>query len=389
MADPVSITGSVLAIVTAAIQRFRERNKTLGRLQDELENLSRIFDLLKQAINTDASVLVLLQGPRDRCSQSCRDENWARMEFKSGDINEFIETVAGYKSTISVGLGIITMHTSKFSQKVLEEYNEMIKDTSYGLEEHLQRIDEKLAQLTIENRDNPGGSIDLKDKRAVTEQCLLLRQDTHQDASDDAAVQQRFEAQRLTRQALDDNQLSFMEIIKNRQRRLEILVINGDSGDNKERLRLQEDLNISKQCLEVCQVASDAFSQKIFRVGEVVADGEGDQVVVTTLADLFDVKKAFSKGNSAQLVGSMESTDLQLLAEKRYGSRFGAVTDDRGSARPIAANPKFAHETGKNEHGFSSRAGSHERSAGRSPESSAPAPNEMRKRVLGGAKDYI
>jgi hypothetical protein len=39
----------------------------------------------------------------------------------------------------------------------------------------------------------------------------------------------------------------------------------------------------------------------VYRVGEVVADGESDQVVMITLTDLFDVRKALSKGNQPNL----------------------------------------------------------------------------------------
>lgn len=35
--------------------------------------------------------------------------DWARMEFMRGDINQFMDTLAGYKATISVGLGVLTM----------------------------------------------------------------------------------------------------------------------------------------------------------------------------------------------------------------------------------------------------------------------------------------
>ena len=35
--------------------------------------------------------------------------DWAKLEFMRGDINEFIDTIAGYKATISVGLGVVTM----------------------------------------------------------------------------------------------------------------------------------------------------------------------------------------------------------------------------------------------------------------------------------------
>ena len=123
------------AVITAAVQstkslyetikRFKDRNKTLRRLQDELEDLSNILNSLTQGTNAETSMLALLQGPIERCSQVCRDfeqsmevfigksktgiRDWTKMEFMRGDINEFIDTIAGYKSTISVGLGTISM----------------------------------------------------------------------------------------------------------------------------------------------------------------------------------------------------------------------------------------------------------------------------------------
>lgn len=135
MADPLSITASLLAVTTAAVQstkslyetvkRYKDRNKTLRRLQDELRDLTTILESLTQVTNAEQSMLTLLQGPIERCNQVCREfeqsmevfggksktgfRDWTRMEFMRGDINEFIETIAGYKSTISVGLGTITM----------------------------------------------------------------------------------------------------------------------------------------------------------------------------------------------------------------------------------------------------------------------------------------
>jgi hypothetical protein len=36
------------------------------------------------------------------------------MEFMRGDINDFIDNISGYKSTISIGLGTITMLVNDF-----------------------------------------------------------------------------------------------------------------------------------------------------------------------------------------------------------------------------------------------------------------------------------
>jgi hypothetical protein len=136
MADPLSITASALAVITAAVQstkslydaasRYRGRDKTLGRLQDELQDLAKILDALKQVVDAEASMLELLHGPIDRSSIMCHEfeqsmesfwrksktgirGDWTKMEFIRGDINEFIDTISGYKSTISVGLATINM----------------------------------------------------------------------------------------------------------------------------------------------------------------------------------------------------------------------------------------------------------------------------------------
>lgn len=136
MADPLSITASLLAVTTAAVQstrslyetikRYKDRDRTLRRLQDELKDLLSILDTLAQLADAELPLLKLLQGPIERCSQVCHEfeksievftgksktgiRDWTKMEFMRGDINEFIDTIGGYKSTISVGLGTITLY---------------------------------------------------------------------------------------------------------------------------------------------------------------------------------------------------------------------------------------------------------------------------------------
>lgn len=209
----------------------------------------------------------------------------------------------------------------------------------YALEIHLQRVDDKLRHFTDDSTATSSLSLDLEDEKEVTRQCLRVCEDAShyigslanqesylfqgpRNAENDV---RRFEAQNLTQQVLHKNQENFGTIIDRLRGRLESLVLSNEPGDENERSRLLSDIDASKQCLEICRVASEVSNRKEYRVGEVVADGESDQVVVNTLADLFDVKKALSLGNSAQLVGSMTEEALRDLTEKRYKSRFGAL----------------------------------------------------------------
>lgn len=135
MADPLSVTASVMAVITAAVQatrslsatvkRYKGRDKTLTRLQEELEDLTTVLNSLKEAVNSDNVMSTLLERPVDRCGQLCREfeaamerfggktkmglRDWTKMEFMRGDIRDFMDTLASYKSTIMVGLGTITM----------------------------------------------------------------------------------------------------------------------------------------------------------------------------------------------------------------------------------------------------------------------------------------
>jgi hypothetical protein len=128
----------------------------------------------------------------------------------------------------------------------------------------------------------------------------------------------------LTRQTFNKSQESFANIASQLQRRLESLVFKKSPNNNKERSCLLDNISASKQCLKICKIASKVSSQKVYKLREVIAENNSDQVVANTLADLFNVKKAISKDNSAQLLRSMSGEDLQFLAEKRYESRFGA-----------------------------------------------------------------
>ncbi|KAK3669241.1 hypothetical protein LTR78_010876 [Recurvomyces mirabilis] len=314
------------------------------------------------------------------------------MEFMRGDINEFIETIAGYKSTISVGLGTIAMHTSRISHNVLVEYSEMIHDTTYNLELHLQRIEEKMTKLTAERDFASGGTIELKDEKEVTRQCLRICKEARsyldivstgassllQEVSQNGSEDRLYDAQRRTREILNETRDSLTRTSSHLARRLECLSLDYASTSDHERRNLKTDIEMSKRCLEVCDMASENSRQKVYKVGEAIADGDSGQVLVTTMADLFDVGKAVSKDNSAQLLGFMSPDDLRHVVDKRYGSRFGATADHSVSEVGFT-NAKSVVEVSGTEPSPAQAVNVEQRTA-HSPKQTKASPNEIRKR---------
>jgi hypothetical protein len=133
--DPLSISASALTVIAATIstlkgvhdtvKRYESRDKLLVRLQNGIFDLINILEKLKELVDSEATVLALLSGPVGHCAEVCHQFedamkkfsgkskigliDWGKMEFMRGDINEFIDTLGDYKSTIAVGLGTITL----------------------------------------------------------------------------------------------------------------------------------------------------------------------------------------------------------------------------------------------------------------------------------------
>lgn len=134
MAEIVGFAASVLTITSACravkslyetVKHYEGRNTTLTMLRAQLEEILNIMNALEKVTDIDESLWGLLRGPIDRCKEMCPDfekamksfsnsskvglRDWAKMEFRKGTIAEFIDRIAGYKSTITVGLGIINL----------------------------------------------------------------------------------------------------------------------------------------------------------------------------------------------------------------------------------------------------------------------------------------
>jgi len=274
----------------------------------------------------------------------------------------------------------------------------MIQDTAYNLTIQLQRIDDKLEHLTEDSKVAPDTTIDLQNEKDVTEQCLqscenamacydalkkekpaLLGTDTSPFADN---AKSQFEAQLQTNQMINDNRDKILETSRSLQERLSQLMSSSGPDHEQQRSQLQADLATYRECLEVCdQVSKQVSYQKIHTIGEIIADDDTDQVVVTTLADLFDVRRVVAKNRSAQLVGSMSDASLRQLSTTRYSSRFGAPSGISDNVLVEVTDPLITSERrGSGTQPVSQTRIVRQPTDARST-AGRPSPNEMRKRT--------
>ena len=170
----------------------------------------------------------------------------------------------------------------------------MIKDTAYNLEVHLQRIDEKLVYMTTDGAADSVAIADLQDEREVTKHCLLVCNDVRarveslqidQRPSLQGApytgtvvsVKDHSEAQFIAYKMLKKRQKKLADTMSRLQQRLSFITSADTPRRDHEISQLEEDINISRQCSEICNKASDqASDQKINLIGERIADDDTD-----------------------------------------------------------------------------------------------------------------
>lgn len=165
---------------------------------------------------------------------------------------------------------------------------------------------------------------------------------------------------------------------------MQSLVKHKNAGNEKERLRLQEDLDMSKKCLQVCKVASEISYQKTQRIGEAVSEDNSDQVVVTSSADIFDVKIALSKSRSAQLVATVTPENFNYMIDRRYNSRLGELSDHSIPSQTASTTSTTVSSSQRDKQSTFSRAGKDGRTLGSDMRRDKPNSNEVRKRYGDG-----
>lgn len=138
MADPLSITSSIIALAGFALQTskvlytlvdsFKTNRRSIRELREELESLQQVLESLKQLATENEQDLESLKLPLYRCGKICEEfaeviekctahsqesrtsfRDWTKLQYKGDDITKFKLKLGEYKATISISLASATL----------------------------------------------------------------------------------------------------------------------------------------------------------------------------------------------------------------------------------------------------------------------------------------
>lgn len=134
MADPVSLASGLLTLIVFAhkscftlcttIHSFKTQPKRVRDLVDELQALTGVLESLSDTARSDPDLkLPALELPLQRCGNACKEfllelekccsrsgndrqsfRDWAKLRYMGDNIDDFKDSLAAYKSTITIAL---------------------------------------------------------------------------------------------------------------------------------------------------------------------------------------------------------------------------------------------------------------------------------------------
>ncbi|OJD20126.1 hypothetical protein ACJ73_08540 [Blastomyces percursus] len=323
-----------------------------------------------------------LRLPLLRCGKACKDfedvinkcvthsagsktgfRDWAKLTYMGEDIGRFKLMLAGYKSTINIALEDATFRRTTVTATVLNEYKDMIANTTSDLEDHLKEFEDKLDSFIpkgakMEQEDSVQWDR-IQEERNSTKQCLQICADAleHIDKLRPKILTEALTApspaleidmignfnssssKHVTNCILQEYRQKLLaaslDLEKHAERlrtRLEAMSLAVKMEETAEWDRIQDERNSLRQCLAICAEASEQTKQARYNEFEdVLSADDAHQVIVSTLGDLILAKRITTGSRSAQWLGQMSDETLKQLSQDRSRVSGGTARAETGS----------------------------------------------------------
>lgn len=216
--------------------------------------------------------------------------------------------------------------------RVLEDYQEMIRDTSNDLQEHLQRLDEKVQNLT----ESPQHASDKTEWDAFREEKESTQQGLEICAQLSTRIEQlrstvkehhrwsdRPSASKLVKSSLSSANSTVEDLMSRLQahelevgKHMQMLRVGGSQASDGNLDKLRETQESIRQCVDVVSQANDGILTERRNVFEdiTMADDSYD-FSVSTVGDLVTARRINLKGRARHVGGQISDESYQKTIE--------------------------------------------------------------------------
>ncbi|KAL2827135.1 hypothetical protein BDW59DRAFT_57913 [Aspergillus cavernicola] len=376
MADPLSVASGVVALSGFALQAskslfqtiesFRNGKRAARELRDEVETLLQALEVLKQVATEYERELSALKLPLFRCGVACKElsalisqcvkhsdgqrtslRDWTKLQYLGDDIANYKNVLANYKATINIALGGATFQSVAVTRQVLQDYKDMIQNTTSDLQERLNEIEENLntsrSLVKLNTAINHEELQQIEEEKQSTKHCLQIckqvsgyieqYQSECQNITGEASsspydntihTNSKFSLSRQIAQGSLISSLQNMTAASARlQQHLNQLEANLQSSKDPtvsnqatyELQKIKEEKETIAQCLNICADASSlSESARVNVFEDVTSLDDSQQVLVSTIGDLLNARRITTGMRSFQVLGQISDDTLQHLS---------------------------------------------------------------------------
>ncbi|UKZ74790.1 hypothetical protein TrVFT333_002460 [Trichoderma virens FT-333] len=362
MADPLSIASGIVALVTFAltssvnlyttIRNFQSQDKKARALKIELSDITTVLESLLETVNNNPDInFEALKAPLHRCGNACNEygelicrftrrstasrssvRDWVTQKYLQGDITDFKDMLAGYKSTINIALANANIRVAAITPRVLEDYKDMISDTTQDLKEHLQRLDEKIQLLSHSDQSNTEWQAMIEEKMSTQqglEICAQLSkriEELEPVPEENYQFSERPSAHKYVKSGLDAAKGSINKLVtqlRNHEEdidnRMQVMAsthpISKDAVAELERLRATK--ASIHQCIQVISDAGDTRAVERHNVFEdITLADDAYNFTISTIGDLVTARRINLTGRSRNVGGQISDESYQRTIDR-------------------------------------------------------------------------
>ena len=366
MADPLSITAGVLAVggfalkssmaLHALIRGLQSQNKDARALKAEVSDLTVVLSSLIETIANNPSLdFKALEHPLQRCGNACEEygkiiarctknssntsrasvRDWITQRYLQGDINDFRTMIAAHKSTINIALANANLRLAAITPEVLEDYKDLISDTTTDLTTHLKDLQEKIDRL----KAGDATAIDdvalewqaMLDEKESTQQGLnicaqLSAMITQFEASSTENIHfsERPSAHKHIKTGLSEAGQSIKSLVARLQTHEALISSQLEAMSLKDALtepvaaqlaRLQQTKESLSQCIKIVSEAGNLVNERSNVFEDLTMADNSYAFSVSTMNDLVTARRLNLNGRSRHVGGQMTDETVQKSME--------------------------------------------------------------------------